>query len=85
MDVVPSTAEPVVASEANNKARARAIWARDLITRSAKILRYQPSAGSDGERNTQLDCVEPAENKVDPRNRVGIVDCSCSEGSERYG
>ncbi|KAL0287728.1 UNVERIFIED_CONTAM: hypothetical protein Sangu_2681200 [Sesamum angustifolium] len=50
MDVVPSTAEPVVALEANDKARTRALWARDLTTQSAKILRYQPSVCSDGER-----------------------------------
>ncbi|KAK4406539.1 hypothetical protein Sango_0660400 [Sesamum angolense] len=35
--------------------------------------------------NTRLDRIDPAENKVDPRNRAGIIDCSCSEGSERHG
>ncbi|KAL0295980.1 UNVERIFIED_CONTAM: hypothetical protein Sradi_6650100 [Sesamum radiatum] len=85
MDAVPSMAKPVVALEANDKVKASAFWARDLIIRSTEILRQQPSAGSDGEGNTRLDRVDPAENKVDPRNRTGIVDCSYSEGSEGHG
>ncbi|KAL0289023.1 UNVERIFIED_CONTAM: hypothetical protein Sradi_7082400 [Sesamum radiatum] len=85
MDAVPSMAKPVVALEANDKAKARAVKARDLIIRSTRILRQQPSAGSDGEGNTRFDCVDPTENKVDPRHRTGIVDCSYSEGSEGHG
>ncbi|KAK4406364.1 hypothetical protein Sango_0642900 [Sesamum angolense] len=85
LDGCRALTKPVVALEANDNAKARAFWARDLIIKSMEILRQQPSAGSDGEGNTRLDRVDPAENKVDPRNSASCAYEDCILDMARGG